>query len=398
MYSNSTRYADTIANEWAHNTDQQGYKSKNSMFYRGYTIYSYGYHFPIATKHTTKRGENIVLMTTQGYSSTTSKHIHAVHMAISHKTVVNCYNPKDSSEGHHNGTFKDITTDIENAIRKLLKARKPEIYTEQLQSLHSDFSEYVYYLGVLKKDIPNKLKKYAKLIASEDYEGLKDTMRKTVKKEAKQRAERAKANAKRAAELKERSIQRYYSVVEEFNSSAPVMVQEFKSFQRDSCYIDRPYRPEGAEERKLSFDYDRNTAFLRYNAVTEEVETSKGVSIPLREANRLFNWLTDVVSKGGCTDCREVVNHQFNVDSVTDTHVKIGCHTISIKECKEVMDTIAHLEYAIQYSDVICAKLAENEAKNLEDAELARCLEKCVLGSKLIEYAKVLRNANLLKL
>lgn len=56
----------------------------SNMFIDGDTIYSYGYHFPIA-KHTDKiyRGQRIVLYNSRGYSNSTSRHQAHVRSALS---------------------------------------------------------------------------------------------------------------------------------------------------------------------------------------------------------------------------------------------------------------------------------------------------------------------------
>jgi hypothetical protein len=56
------------------------------MFYEGDTIYSYGYHFPIARKVTAPNGETVILFTTESYSVSTAKHKTIVRRAIGYHT------------------------------------------------------------------------------------------------------------------------------------------------------------------------------------------------------------------------------------------------------------------------------------------------------------------------
>lgn len=69
-----------VAIKWREQIKDEG-KSLN-IFYEHEVIYSYGYHFPIAfiTKYT-YNGKNIVLMNSNRYSNTTSRHVHHVKMA-----------------------------------------------------------------------------------------------------------------------------------------------------------------------------------------------------------------------------------------------------------------------------------------------------------------------------
>lgn len=59
--------------------DSEGQNGKGTMYYVGDTIFSYGTHFPMATK---VWGEDIILMHREGYSVTTSTHMGHVRWAI----------------------------------------------------------------------------------------------------------------------------------------------------------------------------------------------------------------------------------------------------------------------------------------------------------------------------
>jgi hypothetical protein len=64
----------------------QSYEGKaNNMFFRGATIYSYGEHFPIAT-----RCDGVTFFNENGYSNTTAKHKSLVRSAINGDNIVEC--------------------------------------------------------------------------------------------------------------------------------------------------------------------------------------------------------------------------------------------------------------------------------------------------------------------
>jgi hypothetical protein len=71
---------DIVAHNWAHQT---GKKCRGfNMFYEGETIYSYGYHFPIARFFTAPNGERIVVFSEERRSVSTSKHQITVRRAL----------------------------------------------------------------------------------------------------------------------------------------------------------------------------------------------------------------------------------------------------------------------------------------------------------------------------
>ena len=60
-----------------------------NMFYVDKTIYSYGYHFPIARiTDSVVEGRTVILFTTRGYSVSTSKHISYTRGAINDNYIV----------------------------------------------------------------------------------------------------------------------------------------------------------------------------------------------------------------------------------------------------------------------------------------------------------------------
>lgn len=71
---------DQVAHSWAHQTGRN--RKGFAMFYDGDTIYSWGYHFPIARHITAPNGEQVVLFTDASYSVSTAKHKTIVRRAL----------------------------------------------------------------------------------------------------------------------------------------------------------------------------------------------------------------------------------------------------------------------------------------------------------------------------
>jgi hypothetical protein len=74
-----------VAHAWANQTGR--HRKGFNMFYEGDTIYSYGYHFPIARIVDAPNGERVVLFTTENYSVSTSKHKTYTWRACGHRKV-----------------------------------------------------------------------------------------------------------------------------------------------------------------------------------------------------------------------------------------------------------------------------------------------------------------------
>jgi len=63
-----------VANNWRQQTNKG--KNGSHMFYEGRTIYSYGYHFPMAYITNMKHdGKTIILQNSDSYSNSTARHL-----------------------------------------------------------------------------------------------------------------------------------------------------------------------------------------------------------------------------------------------------------------------------------------------------------------------------------
>lgn len=126
-----------IAHLWA-NQLQDNAKNSGNFFFREKTIYSYGYHFPIAKHVKNADCKEAVLFTERSYSVTTSKHIRVVEHAASHKDIIYCYNPDNT----HADNFKAWQNTAERVAENLKKAKKPEKYLSGISSIKARVDRY----------------------------------------------------------------------------------------------------------------------------------------------------------------------------------------------------------------------------------------------------------------
>jgi len=73
---------DMTAHVWAQQTQAEGRNGTGSLFFERDTIYSYGYHFPVARFAETPSGAQAVYLTADTYSSTTARHVSLADHAI----------------------------------------------------------------------------------------------------------------------------------------------------------------------------------------------------------------------------------------------------------------------------------------------------------------------------
>lgn len=127
-----------VCHIWANQLKPSGRGS--NLFFEKDTIYSYGYHFPMAKI----LDENTILVSPLSYSNSTSKHQNYMMQAISHKRVIYGL----ISDYRSYGIIDNIeyyTKKIKDLFYPLRKARKPEKYLSQIyfyQQRCKDFLSY----------------------------------------------------------------------------------------------------------------------------------------------------------------------------------------------------------------------------------------------------------------
>ena len=267
VFSNSD-----LAHAYANQSQQSGRNSNGSFYFNGKTIYSYGSHFPIAKIVTNEHGNEVMLFTFRTYSNTTAKQISIVRSATRHYNKIYCYNPNES----HEANFKAWLNLAEIQAEKLQKAKKPEIYINELGYLYNQVNAYTTYFNI---EAPDTLK--AVLSIKDKSENLEYMS----KKAELLKIEKAKKEKQQKQEFKEQ-INKWFN----------------------------------GETQRLYTRYKLD--FLRIN--DDRVETTEAVQIPVELAKRLHNKIkTNTLQVG-----EQLLN--YRVDQV-DNIIKIGCHAFTRK-------------------------------------------------------------------
>ncbi len=272
-----------VAHTWAHK--QQAYGESGNIFFKNNVIYSYGYHFPVAC-----HVKDHVLFTLRDYSVSTSKHKGIIHQAIPHRNIIYCkdvevldYKGK-ARRTKHKKNIEHWVHNIQEQTKKLGRARKPEIYIREIGSLQLQMQRYIDFFRVrLKKAEKEYLNPINK--TSEITEKIKK-----------------REDAKKAEELKK----------------LKKAIKEFREFKTDRIY---------------SMCLGSFFSCLRFNAEKDVVETSQGVIIERKEAERAYAFI-QAAKKKGYKGGGSINN--IRIDYIHDKEVKIGCHRVELKEVENV--------------------------------------------------------------
>ncbi|MCC5780519.1 hypothetical protein H7H48_15770 [Nitratireductor sp. B36] len=119
------------------------------MFYEGDTIYSYGYHFPIATLMADAEGRTVVLFTTDNYSTSTAKHKSITGRACSHMTVfhvphLGVHGSRFALDVGHHLNVQDYLRRITETLERAKRARSwGPFHLEQADRLIAEAERYI---------------------------------------------------------------------------------------------------------------------------------------------------------------------------------------------------------------------------------------------------------------
>jgi len=259
-----------VAHLWANKEQDEATNQGRSFFFRNETIYSYGSHFPIAKHVQDQAGNDYILFTERGYSNTTAKHISITYMACLNQEIVYCLSPDSSHESNYK-YWHDL---IEAEINKLAKARKPEIYLNNIGNIANKVKRYNQFTGA---SIPANLYEAMKITDKDQYSGYQES-----------RIEQAKQAQKKAEiQLKKRHQEE---------------LEKWMNFETYRLYVN-----DGSD-------------YLRVNPENDRIETTQAVHIPNEIAKRLWLSIKENTIKVG----DKILNYRIDK---ADKIVKIGCHT-----------------------------------------------------------------------
>lgn len=291
-----------VAHAWANQTKESG-KNANGSLYFDHTgaIWSYGRHFMIATHTKDYAGNPCILFTTKGYSNTTAKQKNIVYRAIPANIPVYYVEniPTDSwynveldrlFTGANLEHYKNILTEYFNKIetartRKAGYINMIDNVLQELQNLSDGF----------KLDIPETLQAFFEQRKEEKYNNI-------LANEAEDRRNNDLRKAERYAKQDAEALIKWRNY--------------------ETAYL-----------------HTNHTGFTYLRKSLAGVFTSQGIEIPTFEAKQLFKWIEKQIEHGGCinaNECGMMVDGKYTVLAVNAEYVQIGCHKITIEECKNV--------------------------------------------------------------
>ena len=315
-----------VAHAFSRDPFSQG--SGSNFFFEGGKIYSYGHHFCIA-KVLSDTYPRVALMSTQGYSSSTARHMSRVRSAISHWDLVYV----NDANGDWIDNLQCFVHDLEQQISALVNSRTQLQKERASAGLVEVDRNLVRYLDLLKQ---MKIKVTVKGQSRIEH---KDTVRKVLKirklidsgemgvaklEKGLATAERAGKRAQKAADKK--TYARELEAISRWYTGERRHIYELRTHA-----LPEYYEKERGMKRQ-EFDLKPN-ALLRVSEDGKKLETSKAYNMELGAAHIIYKKLQKGKALGIDVD-------GWNVSTVTDDVIVIGCHTVPMVEIERIAEEL----------------------------------------------------------
>ena len=282
----------TLSHNWANKIKDTGKGS--SMFYEGDTIYSYGYHFPIA-KFITIEDLTFVAFNNNNYSNSTAKHKNHVRRAIPYNyEVINCIDMNFGFYGHEKN-MKHYINEINTNLDKAKKATKYKEYL--ITSAEKSLSELTNYIRLFKIDKIAGHKETLKDLLN--YQSFIDNYKNSPEFTAWKQKQAINEKKKQDNEV----IKQAENII------------KFRSFEINHVY---------------SLPYN----LLRYNSDKNEIQTSGGVNMAKDIFLRYYSMF-----KNNTLQIGEKVEH-YQYGGTKDNIIFVGCHKFELTEIENLINTI----------------------------------------------------------
>lgn len=278
----------TIAHIFANNLQTEARTPSKNFSKQSGKLYSYS---TIIAQHiTNQKGESAVLISERRYSNTTSKQQSATFRACSHLNVITCEYAADTI-GTDN--FRAWLIEAEIIAAKLVNARKPENYINELNRLSKKVDKYANFLGL---QVPAELSAALAIGSAAQY---KTYSAEKAEAERKANEQREKAEAERKA----KELAEYKRKLRDWKKGKNI------TFYRNLSQFD-------------------SLRLINDGAI---VETTQGVKIGAAVARLFYNALA-FGSINVSAKITDINGHSYSVTQVDKITVKIGCHTFKKSE------------------------------------------------------------------
>ena len=292
------------AHIWAQQNQEEGRSNNGNMFFHGPTIYSYGYHFPIASFVT----PDTVFINSDRYSVSTGKQQGYVAYAVNHKQrlyvttrVMKAFaDEKEFGKATQKALSDSAIIEAKIHIEKAAKRKARKFAANDLLSAQGVIERTEHIFTFFDAQPPREFRDFKKSITSDDVQVVIAAEKSRLDKEEKARLKREKA------------------AQEKLNQSC-ILWTQFKEH-------DMPV-------------HQAKKVFMRING--NEIETSKGAKFPVTHAKKAFTAIRAYKENNALFDVgrgnKSIKLGHFTIDKIhPNGDVIAGCHFVEWDEIERI--------------------------------------------------------------
>lgn len=323
--------AEQTIHVWAQQTQSEG-RSAN-VYFEGAVLYSYGRHYPLGLITTNKKGEKAAIINDAGYSATTAKHIGAARYAVNHYTRFSIpstsamqalvdaerYNKAMGKDSYNKRISEGLSEAIEHCINRYNSRLRSDTVKRKAATLEKWKSEtlaecdsYITVLEWYGVKMTAKAKAAIKAITGKSPIEAREAAQKAAKIEAAKREKEYKRRAAEKAALVAQAIPAWLDGIEHISTNDGL--RNTRDLMRE-----------------------QETVYLRVKG--DNIETSKGVTFPIRHAVKGFALIQTVMKAGEAWQRNGKTLHlgEYQVDTIfPNGDVKAGCHFVQYAQIERV--------------------------------------------------------------
>lgn len=244
--------------------------------------------------------ETVCFITSNSCSQSTSTHVGIADTCNWHPTI-RCYRVPDSigDTESHTRNIDIFRTSMLNAMQKLAKARNKIKAFDIVTELQDNFKKYIAFFGL-------KVDKLTEIFLTDNIEDQYNAL---------DAANTSIIKKRKAAQERTRKAYRN-NLVKQHEDSLKLFRDHKTSYV--AALDERPYQ------------------YLRISANGKKIETSHEFSFTIAQGKQLYATAKKIANKGGCEDCSEKFLKHYQIRSITNDSIIIGCHKVLFAEADQV--------------------------------------------------------------
>lgn len=289
--------SDELVHIWAHQSAPAG-RCPGNMSFNGVSLRSYSTEIARIITH---KGRKAYLLNDTGYSVTTSKHQSMIRRAIPGDATVFSVSGIGRGGSLPDGKQLGLAVynyAIERAANALAKAEKARTFKDMYLSDHARWIEKAKeaskFFGLRRKVDERAVERHAEAVKRE-------------------RARRAKAEKQREIDLEKKLQERMQQWINGDLVTFPWSINKV-------CLRARTVIINDTDESGV------------HRGPSKVMETSRGVTVPIEEAERAFRFAIARREKGWRRNGEEFKVGSYQLDSVSEAGIVAGCHTLKWDE------------------------------------------------------------------